>query len=306
MTIYSGRHAKVYFGEKQIATASVKVNITRRTYTQETDYGEIITLHTQPRAGGEMTVFDRGPDFLFTTIPYKHINTSDNIEAKHNLSDGTTKALSYYAIGDWEFKTTSYQKSFGGTYVDQEFWLYTDNLLPDATDYTIEQVGMWVKGIGTPDNSTYKLQLIDHNPTVVWDSNVDETYLYTWADNDDKWIYSDITSLDLSASDVNKYKLRLIENTSTADTDNCVVAYTHTLGTPPYLNSPSYTAVCNILISAFEPKTQVFDLKVTLDDTWTLYCEGCNFQDLEKVYTPDSVSSETLAFSAKDWKIYQE
>lgn len=306
MTIYSGKDASVYFGEKKIATATAKVILSRREYTQETDYGEIITLHRKPRAGGELTAWDRGADFMFHSLPYKYINSSGKIQAEFKLSDGTEKAMSFYALGDWQFNTTSYQKSFGGTYVDQEFWLYTDNLLPDESDYAIEQVGMWVKGIGAPDNSTYKLQLVDYNPAVVWDSNVDETYLYTWADNDDKWIYSDITSLDLPASDVNKYKLRLIENTSTADTDNCVVAYTHALGSPPYLNSPSYTAVCNILVSNFEPKTQVFDVKITLDDTWTIFCEGCNFQDIEKSYSPDSVSSETIAFSATSWKIYQE
>lgn len=306
MTIYSGKDAKVYLGEKEIASGLVSFELKDRNYNIR-DYQE--NLHSYPlksKVNGTLSVWDRGVNLDYMTMPYKYIDSStDKIVAK-DYSGQEIKSSTFHAIGDWQFPTNSYQKVYGANYADQEFWLYTANLLPDASNYSIEQVGIWCKGIGTPNSSTYKLQLLDHTPSVVWDSNSDESYLYTWTTNDDAWIWSDVTSLSLSASDVNKYKLRLLENTATADTDNCVVAYSHSLGSPPYLYGASYTLVCNILLSNFEPSQQLLDLRVEIDDTWSILMESCRFQDIKREYTIANLSTDEMQFVCDRWEWYQQ
>jgi len=306
MTIYSGKNAKIYLNDKEIATGAVKFELPRRTYSIEDYQGNIHTYPLKSTVKGTLNVWDRGVNLDYMFMPYKYIDsTTDKIYAE-DYSAQETKTSTFYSIGDWQFPTTDYEKVFGATYADQEFWLYTANLNPDVSNYTVEQVGVWIKGIGTPNSATYKLQLYDSTPTLKWDSNAQESYLYTWTSNDDAWIWSDITSLTLAASDVNKYKLRLLENTATADTNNCVVAYSHALGAPPFLFGASYTLVCNILLSDFSPSTQVFDMKVTIDSTWSILLTDCRFQDLGREYTPTALSNDEVNFIATGWKWYQE
>ena len=307
MTVYSGKDCKIYFNEKKIAAGIASFSLARRTHDVE-DYQS--TIHTYPlisQVSGKISSWDRGVNMDYMIIPYKHIDSvSDKIKAK-DYSAQAVKTSTFYAIGDWEFQTTEYQKSHGSTYADQEFYLYTTNLLPGASDYTVEQVGVWVKGIGAPNSATYKLQLLDSTPSVVWDSNSDESYLYTWTSNDDAWIWSDVTSLTLSAHDINKYKLRLIEHTSTASTSNCVVAYSHSLGSPPNLYGASYTLVCNILLSDFAPTKQVFDIKVSIDSTWSVLLKKCKFRDIGREYAAAQLSTEEVEFTATGgWEWYQE
>ena len=306
MTVYSGKDCKIYFNEKQISAGLASFFLGRRTFDKEDYQTNVHTYPLKSQVTGTISAWDRGVNIDYMMMPYKYIDSvTDKIIAK-DYSAQAVKTSTFMSLGDWEFQTTEYQKAYGSNYADQEFWLYTTTLLPGATDYTIEQVGVWVKGIGTPDSSTYKLQLIDYNPTVVWDSNVDESYLYTWTSNDDAWIWSDITSLTLSASDVNKYKLRLIENTSTADIDNCVVAYSHTLGAPPYLYGASYTLVCNILVSSFAPSKQRFDVKVSINSAWSILLKNCRFRDVSREYAVSALSVDETQFIADDWEWFQE
>jgi len=305
MTIYGGKDYSVYFNEKKVATGKISFELPRKVYSIE-DYQA--NLHTYPlksQVTGTISAWDRGVNIDYHSIPYKYIDAVTNKIVAKEYSTQTIKSSLFNAIGDWEFPTTDYEKVYGVSYADQKFWLYTTNIDPNASNYTVQQVGIWVKGIGTPNSSTYKLQLIDSTPTVVWDSNSDESYLYTWTTNDDAWIWSDVSSLDLSPSDVNKYTLRLLENTSTADINNCIVAYSHTLGSPPNLYSPTYTLVCNILLSAFDPSKQLLDIKVSIDDYWSIFFEGCRLQDLGREYSVENLSIDEVGFTASSWKWYQ-
>jgi hypothetical protein len=306
MTVYSGKDCNIYFNEKKTAAGIASFVLARRTHDVE-DYQS--NIHTYPlisQVTGKISSWDRGVNMDYMLMPYKYIDSAtDKIIAKDYTAQAV-KTSTFNTIGDWQFITTDYQKSFGATYADQEFYLYTKNLLPGASNYTIKQVGVWIKGIGTPNSATYKLQLLNSSPSVVWDSNSDEAYLYTWTSNDDAWIWSDVTSLNLSAHDTNKYKLRLIEHTSTASTDNCVVAYSHSLGSPPNLYGASYTLVCNILLSNFAPTKQVFDIKVSIDSTWSVLLKDCRFRDVGREYVTASLALDEIEFIADSWEWYQE